>query len=195
MLQGVNICWIILIFSLADFILHSPIFVCSFEGLEQGAAVGVLMCHVCSGMHSWQSSRASDGQVLGLVFAMLSIWSIPVIHCSMLFPCMSPALLATRFLFSSQIQCMTFLILQHVYLQLLLYLCEAIATLCYLLLVCKTAGVMLDCEMISAFLQSRSVTCHLFPRLFHTLDERIFNIVRVCSFVWNTSQILMDNIY
>lgn len=54
---------------------------------------------------------------------------------------------------------------------------------------------MLDCEMISVFLQSRSITCHLFLRLFHTLDERIFNIVLVCSFVWNTSRILMDNIY
>jgi len=46
---------------------------------------------------------------------------------------------------------------------------------------------MLNCEMISAFLQSQSVMCHLLLRLFHTLDEGIFNIVRVCSFVWNTS--------
>lgn len=87
-------------------------------------------------MYSWRGSGASDGQVLGLVLAMLSIWSIPIIHHSTPFPYMPPALLATPFSFPSQIQSMTFLILQHVYLWLLPYLCEAVATLCYLLLVC-----------------------------------------------------------
>lgn len=43
---------------------------------------------------------------------------------------------------------------------------------------------MLNCEMISAFLQSQSVMCHLFLRLFHTLDKGIFNIVFVWCFAW-----------
>lgn len=86
---------------------------------------------------AWPAVERQHG--FGFLPTVFSAWSVPVISY---YPVCS---LQTGPV-PSCICSVLFLPAQHTHLQLLPHLCETIASLCYLLLVCQAAGVMLNCE-------------------------------------------------
>lgn len=112
-----------------DLTLYSPTFVCSSWGLHQGCRC----CYSCLLFPPWActAGRAVRNQpAMALGLSLLCVLDLVSPSCSLLVDHLLPPLIpAAWFLLPSWIQNMFFLILQHIHLQLLPHLYEAVATL------------------------------------------------------------------